>query len=126
MKSSISLLLLCGLLNTAFAGSGRDSGGGTPFIASGSMIQAIFQDQDIWRKISGSVDQITVNSRVENGTQYKVQTHEPVLIKNADGVVIGGTQQLCTFLVTVTYTDIAPQVTNIDFSGCPTVTSSQP
>jgi len=119
--------LIFGLIATAVLSSSmslpasevKEGGGGTPFIASGDMLQAIFQFQGIWRKVGGSVDQISTIGRSRVGTQFKLQTHEYVPIKNQNGVTVGGTSESCSFVVDVTYSGVTPQVSRVDFTECP-------
>lgn len=96
----------------------------SPFTVSGSKISAIFQSKVIWRKVFGEVENIALNGHKNGVSTFTVETTEMEPEIDSAGRTVGYRPSKCRVVVEVKNAgdDLAPnwEVSNIDFSGCPT------
>jgi hypothetical protein len=127
MKTHFAVILTSVLMLSPFASAGVDSSGGSsPFTYSGEILQTVFSSPLVWRKVFGSVEQLTRLSQSQTSAVYQLSTTEPVPVKNANGATIRWDQVPCTTVITVTNVATAPmmsklEVTDVDFSKCPAI-----
>jgi len=98
---------------------GPTCGGGSPFSASGDLLNAIFHHQEVWRKVTGPLQRIEVLSAQSGRSQIKVVTTEYIPIIDSNGTTTGYRPTTCSFIAEVHFENCAPKVLNVDFSQCP-------
>lgn len=117
----------------AFAQGGRDSGGGSLFVASSNAVSAILQDERVWQRVLGPLESIQAKGAAQGGTTYEIRTTEMIPVLDSDGATTGYRRSPCLFTATAVYVDsdepiggtpgvVIPhwEVTRLDFSACAT------